>query len=38
MELDYYLKFANANPVSYLALVEGDQPRLIGLLLWYADK
>jgi pyridoxamine 5'-phosphate oxidase len=38
MESDEYIKFANDNPISYLATVEGDQPRLRGLLLWFADK
>ena len=38
MESDEYIKFANDNPTSYLASVEGDQPRVRGLLLWFADK
>lgn len=38
MELDEYIKFANDNPTSYFATVEGDQPRVRALLMWYADK
>ncbi len=38
MEIDDCIKFANANPASYLATVEGNQPRVRGLLLWFADK
>jgi uncharacterized pyridoxamine 5'-phosphate oxidase family protein len=38
MELDEYLKFANENPISYLATIDGTQPRVRGLQLWYADK
>jgi hypothetical protein len=38
MELDDYIKFANENPVSYFATADGDQPRVRGLLLWYAEK
>jgi uncharacterized pyridoxamine 5'-phosphate oxidase family protein len=32
------IKFANENPVCYLATVEGDQPRVRALLFWYADE
>ena len=38
LEIDEYIKFANDNPTSYLATVDGDQPRVRGLLLWFADK
>jgi pyridoxamine 5'-phosphate oxidase len=38
MELDDYIKFANENPISYLATADSDQPRVRGLLLWFADK
>lgn len=38
MEIDEYIKFANDNPTSYIATVDGDQPRVRGLLLWFADK
>jgi uncharacterized pyridoxamine 5'-phosphate oxidase family protein len=37
MEIDDYLKFANANQASYFATVDGDQPRVRALLMWYAD-
>ena len=36
--LEDYIKFANENPISFLATVEGDQPRVRGFQLWYADK
>ena len=36
--LEDYLKFANENPISFLATVEGNQPRARGFQLWYADK
>ncbi len=32
------IKFANQNPVCYLATAEGDQPRVRALLFWYADE
>lgn len=32
------IKFANENPVCYLATAEGDQPRVRALLFWYADE
>ncbi len=38
MELNDYIKFANENPISYLATTEGTQPRVRGFQLWYADK
>ena len=38
MELDEYIKFANENPISFLATVDGTQPRVRGFQLWYADK
>ncbi|MGA3111679.1 MAG: pyridoxamine 5'-phosphate oxidase family protein [Candidatus Bathyarchaeia archaeon] len=38
IELDDFIKFTNANPVSYLATIDGDQPRVRGLSLWHADK
>jgi uncharacterized pyridoxamine 5'-phosphate oxidase family protein len=36
--LEECLKFANGNPASFLATVEGDQPHVRGMLLWFADK
>ena len=38
MEYDEYLKFANENPISFLATADGTQPRVRGFQLWYADK
>ncbi len=38
MNVDDCVKFANENPISYLATADGTQPRVRGLLLWFADK
>ncbi len=38
MEVNEYIKFANENPISYLATMEGNQPRVRGFQLWYADN
>jgi pyridoxamine 5'-phosphate oxidase len=38
MDIKDCIKFANDNPVCYLATVEGDQPRVRALLFWFADK
>lgn len=38
MELKDCIEFANMNPVSYIATVDGDKPRVKGLILWYADE
>jgi pyridoxamine 5'-phosphate oxidase len=38
MTVDDCVKFANQNPSSYIATTEGDQPRVRGMLMWYADK
>ena len=32
------IKFANENPVCYLATADGDQPRVRALLFWFADE
>jgi pyridoxamine 5'-phosphate oxidase len=32
------LLFANQNPSSWLSTCEGDQPRVRGMLMWYADE
>jgi uncharacterized pyridoxamine 5'-phosphate oxidase family protein len=32
------IKFANENPICYLATVEGDQPRVRALGFWFADE
>ncbi len=33
-----YIKFANENPISFLATLDGNQARVRGFQLWYADK
>ena len=37
MNFQDYIDFANEHPTSYLATVEGDQPRVRAVLLWFAD-
>lgn len=32
------IKFANENPLSWVATVEDDQPRVRALGMWFADK
>ena len=32
------IKFANDNPVSFMATIDNDQPRVRTMLLWYADE
>lgn len=38
--MDYQdcIKFANENPVCYIATADGEQPRVRGFLLWFADE
>ena len=38
MSFEEYVKFANENPMCYLATVEGDQPRVRAMGMWYADE
>jgi len=38
MNLKEYADFANENKTAYLATVEGDQPRVRALGMWYADE
>lgn len=38
MDFNDYVKFANENKACYLATVEGDQPRVRCLGMWYADE
>jgi uncharacterized pyridoxamine 5'-phosphate oxidase family protein len=38
MDLKDCIKFANENPVCYAATVDGDQPRVRGLLMFFADE
>lgn len=38
MDFQECIKFANENPVCFLATMEGDQPRVRGLLMCFADE
>ena len=38
MDLRDCIKFATENPVCYLATIDGDQPRVRGLLMWFANE
>ena len=38
MELKDYIEFANKNPDCCVATTEGDQPRVRGFLMWFADE
>ena len=38
MSIVEYVKFANENPMCYLATVEADQPRVRAMGMWYADE
>ncbi len=38
MDLKDCIKFANENPVCYIATEEGDQPRVRAFLMWFADE
>ena len=38
MSIEEYVKFANENPMCYLATVDGDQPRVRAMGMWYADE
>jgi len=38
MDFKDYVNFANENKTCYLATVEGDQPRVRALGMWYADE
>jgi pyridoxamine 5'-phosphate oxidase len=38
MDFNDCINFANENKTCYLATVEGDQPRVRCLGMWYADK
>ncbi|HVT72900.1 MAG TPA: pyridoxamine 5'-phosphate oxidase family protein [Lacunisphaera sp.] len=37
MKIEDYIQFARANPVCSLATVEGSQPHVRTVLLWFAD-
>jgi pyridoxamine 5'-phosphate oxidase len=38
MDLKEYTQFANDNPTCYLATVEGNQPRVRAIGMWFADE
>ena len=38
MELNDCIRFANENPVCFLATCENNQPRVRGLIMWFADN
>lgn len=38
MNLSDCAKFANENPVTYIATMDGDQPRVRAFLMWFADE
>ncbi|HEY0196575.1 MAG TPA: pyridoxamine 5'-phosphate oxidase family protein [Methanobacterium sp.] len=38
MDINDCIKFANKTPVTYLATVDGDQPRVRALGFWFADE
>lgn len=38
MDFQDCIQFARENPVCYAATMDGDQPRVRGLLMWFADE
>lgn len=38
MDFQDCIKFANENPVCYVATQDGDQPRVRAFLMWFADE
>jgi pyridoxamine 5'-phosphate oxidase len=38
MSIEECAKFANDNPTCYIATVDGDQPRVRAMGMWYADE
>lgn len=38
MDANDYIKFANENPISCIATLDNDQPRVRAMMMWYADK
>ena len=38
MDFSECIAFANANPVTYIASVDGDQPRVRAFAMWFADR
>lgn len=38
MDFSECVKFANANPVTFIATAEGGQPRVRAFAMWFADE
>jgi len=38
MDFSNCVKFANENPVTYIATIDGDQPRVRAFAMWFADE
>ena len=38
MDFSECVKFANDNPVTYIATADGDQPRVRAFAMWFADE
>jgi uncharacterized pyridoxamine 5'-phosphate oxidase family protein len=38
MSVSDCIKFANTNPISFLATLDGDQPHVRGMQIWFADQ
>ena len=38
MDFSECIAFANANPVTYIATMDGDQPRVRAFAMWFADE
>jgi len=38
MDFKDCIKFANENPVSFIATMEGEKPRVRAFLMWFADE
>ena len=38
MDLGDCIRFAQENPVTFIATVDGDQPRVRAFAMWFADK
>jgi pyridoxamine 5'-phosphate oxidase len=38
MDISEYVKFANENPVTYIATADGYQPRVRAFAMWFADN
>lgn len=38
MDFSECVKFANENPVTYIATMDGDQPRVRAFAMWFADE